>query len=148
MPYPPYPYFQPYPGPYAPPPPVIDDEGQAQPPGYHRETRPRNGPVIAGWIVFGIFYGTTATVGLNGNKDEWLVVPVVGPIAWASSRECKYSCEDTLSTYSFLGQLTGVGLLALGYGAPRKVFVRDAGTLRVLPMLSPRASGITAVAEF
>lgn len=146
--YPQYP--QPYP--YAPPPPVIDDEGQALPPGYHRETRPRRGPVIGGWITFGIFYGITATVGLNARNEGLLVLPVAGPLIRSASRDCTSSsdCEASrvLYMYSFLGQATGAGLLILGYGSPNKVFVRDAGAVRVLPMLSPQASGLTAIGAF
>lgn len=155
--YPPYPaqpgqpaYYPSYPYPYAPPPPVIDDEGQAQPYGYHRETRPRRGPVIGGWIVFGIFYGITATVGLNNSHEGLLVIPVVGPLLRASSRDCSDGCEGARVgyTYSFLGQATGVGLLMLGYGAPNKVFVRDAGTFRVVPVVSPGHSGMSVVGAF
>ncbi len=158
-PYPyPYPYYPAppgaYPGPYshAPPPAILDDEGQAQPLGYHRETRARRGPVIGGWITFGVIYGLTATVGLNARDESLLVVPLAGPLIRAAARDCHSasSCEAdrTLYVYSFLGQATGAALLAYGYGYPNKVFVRDAGTFRVLPVVSPQASGLAAVGAF
>ena len=139
--YPTYPY--PYPQP-APLPMEIDDDGQAMPAGYRRGTRVRKGLVISGAITLGVPYSFSLSAATSGTskEDQWLVVPVLGPLfdmfargscqrtssygTYSSSYEDS-SCTSarTLLTLDLIAQSTGATLLLIGLLAPQKTFVRD-----------------------
>lgn len=141
--YPTYPYPYPYPQP-APLPMEIDDDGQAMPAGYRRGTRVRKGLVISGAITLGVPYSFSLSAATSGTskEDQWLVVPVLGPLfdmfargscqrtssygTYSSSYEDS-SCTSarTLLTLDLIAQSTGATLLLIGLLAPQKTFVRD-----------------------
>jgi hypothetical protein len=121
------------PGYYAGPPRaplVITDwpEDEPAPPGYHRSTRVRRGPIIGGSILFGITYTTTVLVaaGLrdSGNTSYgWLYLPGIGPLI-----DLANSGSATASTFLVLdglAQSAGLALLIWGLTSPSPVLVRN-----------------------
>jgi hypothetical protein len=120
-------------------------EGRPIPAGYHLETRPRKGLVVAGPIVFGVPYFLSLSVAASSkyNPDRWLYAPVVGPFIDLASRkeECSpsgggngvvtyYNCGDDSTTRFFLMfdglmQVSGMAMLIFGLALPQSVLVRD-----------------------
>jgi hypothetical protein len=123
-------------------------EGRPIPPGYHHETRPRRGLVIAGPIVFGVPYVLSMSVAASSRyePDRWLYAPVVGPFIDLAQRgdDCTRStvvtgpgttstfetCSEDSSTRFFLMfdglmQTAGATMLILGLALPQHVLVRD-----------------------
>lgn len=139
------------------PPLVISDWPDEEPPprGYHRSTRVRRGPIIAGSILFGVAYITTvlAAAGLEDSGDSsygWLYLPAIGPFI-----ELTNSVTATGSTFLVLDGLTqsaGLALLVWGITSPAPVLVRNQiDTLRVtpVPLLFGRGgSGVGLVGTF
>jgi hypothetical protein len=133
---------------------VITDweEGEQVPPGYHPSTRIRKGPVIAGSIVFGIFYliSTAVAAGAtdaNGHStDGALWVPGIGPFIQMSGT------TSALGNWALgvdgLAQSAGLALLIYGIASPRTVLVRNDLGLRVLPEANPGGGGLRLVASF
>ena len=124
------------------------EEGDPIPPGYHVVQRARQGPVIAGTIVFSVSYGialSAATINDFDDQTQWLAVPVAGPwlMMWERSRpQCNTQTgtgcvEESLETvlrfylaFDGIAQAVGVGLLAFGISG-RKILVRDDSYARV-----------------
>ncbi len=119
-------------------------EGRPIPGGYHLETRPRKGLVVAGPIVFGVPYFLSLSVAASSryDPDRWLYAPVVGPFIDLAGRkeDCTtspqgtqityYNCSDDSTTRFFLMfdglmQVSGMTMLILGLALPQQVLVRD-----------------------
>lgn len=144
-PYPGYPGYPGYPPPYpgyapTPPPPPYEMravDGRPPPEGYHLESRPRRGLVIAGSITFGTMYVISLSVASNSRTtgDGWLFVPVLGPFLDLSARRrcddrAELDCFDdagnrVLLTFDGLVQIAGAAMLFAGFAAPSHVWVRD-----------------------
>jgi hypothetical protein len=139
------------------PPLVISDWPDEEPPprGYHRSTRLRRGPIIAGSVLFGVAYITTvlAAAGLEDSGDSsygWLYLPAIGPFI-----ELTNSGTATASTFLVLDGLTqsaGLALLVWGITSPAPVLVRnEIDTLRVTPVplvFGRGGSGVGLVGTF
>jgi len=169
--YPPYPQYPPQPGypPAQPPaaapaygtaPPYAQDdrwrfvpaptelryvEGRPIPSGYHLESRPRKGLVVAGPIVFGVPYFLSLSVAASSRytPDRWLYLPIAGPFLDLAGRkeECSpngisnnvatyYGCNDDSTARFFLMfdglmQVSGMTMLIFGLAMPQNVLVRD-----------------------
>jgi hypothetical protein len=133
---------------------VINDweEGEEVPPGYHPSTRIRKGPVIAGSIVFGVFYlfstlVAAAATDANGHTtDGALWVPGIGPFIQMGNT------TSALGMWALgvdgLAQSGGLALLIYGIASPRTVLVRNDLGLRVLPEAHPGGGGLRLVASF
>ena len=128
------------------------DDGEPVPPGYHRSSRIRRGPVIAGSIVFGIFYLVSTAVAAgatdaNGRStDISLWVPGLGPFLQMSGT------TGALAMWALgvdgLAQSAGLALLIYGLASPRTVLVRNDLGLRVLPEAHPSGGGLRLTASF
>lgn len=129
------------------------EEGDPIPPGYHVVERARQGPVIAGTIVFAVAYGIALSVAMIDDfKDQtsWLAIPLAGPwlMMWnrskpdctstSSSNDCVDASLETILRFYLaidgVAQAVGAGLLGFGM-AGRKVLVRDDSyaSVRLLP---------------
>src|SRR5258706_2435840 len=97
---------------------------------YHLEQRPRKGLVWSGVAVFSAFYGF-ATIGAAGKDPAapFLLVPLAGPLIFASRHECPSPCDDMATSPVMImltaGQATGALLFALGFASPRTWIVPD-----------------------
>jgi hypothetical protein len=124
-------------------------EGRPIPPGYHMESRPKKGLVIAGPIVFGVPYIFSASVAASSrySPDRWLYLPVIGPfadLAARASQQCTSntvqvgpgqtdtteSCiDDSGARFTLmldgLMQTAGATMLILGLALPTHLLVRD-----------------------
>jgi hypothetical protein len=125
-------------------------EGQPVPAGYHVETRPRKGLVVAGAIVFGSLYVISASVAGSSKRDGdgFLLIPVFGPFIDLGQRgdSCNsnnnaFLCSSTDSSERFwlvfdgLGQAAGATMLIAGLVAQEKMLERDD-----VPLTSKRSS--------
>jgi hypothetical protein len=117
-------------------------EGRPTPSGYHLETRPNNGLVLAGLLTAGIPYVLSASVAGASREpaDHWMALPVAGPfIDLAARPECDQtsnpfsgttSCTDDSGTRTTLMldgllQVSGAVLTIVGLVTPRRLLVRD-----------------------
>jgi hypothetical protein len=134
-------------------------EGTFVPPGHHVELRSRKGLVWSGVAVFGAFYGlsTLAAAGKDP-ASPYLLVPLAGPILYASRHECPSPCDD-LATGPVMfmltaGQATGALLFALGFASPRAWIVPDAtagdgaSRVSVVPRVDRSSSGLVVLGTF
>jgi hypothetical protein len=132
------------------------EEGQPIPYGYHHETRPRKGMVIAGSVVFGVLYLISAYSGAIGddlanggeNKAGWMFLPVLGPfLEWSET-------DSTTLRYMLaldgLAQAAGVTMLVCGLLYPRHLLVRnDLASMTITPMkIGMEGSGFGLVGRF
>ncbi len=135
------------------------DESEPVPPGYHAETRVRKGPVIAGAVVFGVFYLfsliagaaiTDANRALSNDKEsgELLYIPVAGPFLQMTNT--KSSSGNLLLAIDGVAQGTGAALFIWGITSPRTVLVRnDLAEVRVAPMrMGQNGGGLGLVGTF
>jgi len=114
-------------------------EGQPIPAGYHVETRPRKGFVVAGAIVFGSLYVISVSVAGSSKRtgDGYLLIPVMGPFIDLGARDDRcsssnsFACSSTDSserfwlTFDGIGQAAGATLLIVGLAAQEKMLERD-----------------------
>jgi hypothetical protein len=133
---------------------VITDwqEGEPVPSGYHPSTHIRRGPVIAGSIIFGVFYlfatfAASAATDIHGTStDPALWIPCVGPFIQMGST------SSALGNWALgvdgLAQSAGLALLIYGIASPSVVLVRNDLGLRVLPHVNPGGGGLRLVASF
>jgi hypothetical protein len=155
----PYPPYPPYPPPYAqpgqqpngwygnpalpaqgiPPETLPFNENEPIPPGYKVEEHMRRGLVIAGGVVFGVFYVGSAMIGAQSiSYDEApygaMFVPVLGPFIVGAAGDFGDSSTSgnfvsAVATGSFvlmgLGQAAGAAMLLSGIFAKKKVLVRQ-----------------------
>jgi hypothetical protein len=128
---------------------IITDwtEGEPVPSGYHPSSRIRKGPVIAGAVVFGVFYLFStlgAAVGADsnqgsGNPEAALWIPCIGPFIQMASTST--AVGNWLLAIDGLAQSGGLALLIYGIAAPRTVLVRNDLGLRIAPTLMPVGQG-------
>lgn len=123
------------------------------------------GLLIAGAIVFGISYGLSALVGITAGQESpsalWFILPVAGPLMWASQTDCGSDLEDACRSlaYTFgffvtLVQAAGVTMLAVGMamrsgddGQVQQAAVRPP-RLALSPILQPGYQGLALQTRF
>lgn len=147
---------QPQPGTYPLGPKVIKNyqEGDAIPPGYHADTRPRLGLAIGGASIFGAAYLITAFTAATINDTKatadvnLLYIPFVGPFAQIAKTHDQGLIIGEI--FDGLVQLAGATMFICGLELPRTVLVRnDIGTLSLTPMAMGRGGyGLGAVGTF
>jgi hypothetical protein len=128
---------------------IINDweEGDPVPPGYHPTTRVRKGPVIAGSIIFGVFYLFSTLVaavgsdtsGGSGNPEAALWIPGIGPFIQMGSTSS--AIGNWALAIDGVAQSGGLALLIYGIAAPRTVLVRNDLGLRLAPRLMALGHG-------
>jgi hypothetical protein len=173
----------PAPAPYAAPPPPAPyyvppramgparlryEDGDPMPPCYRVVHRTRQGPVIAGMVMFLVAYGISASVAMVDDfkhETNWLMIPVAGPWLMMYHRSqpvcdsetgngcVERSLETMLRIYLAIDgavQAAGVGLL--GYGLTgRNILIRDGSYASVRLMPAPIGStgyGATLLGRF
>jgi hypothetical protein len=114
------------------------EEGEPVPPGYHPSTRIRKGPVIAGAILFGVFYmisslvaAVSADTSNGGHGDAALFVPAIGPFIQMTMTSS--ATGNWALAVDGLAQSGGVALLAYGLMSPQPVLVRNDLGLTIAP---------------
>jgi hypothetical protein len=162
-------YGYPPPGYYGYPPPVYVyvgpderpkdlncDQCTHPPPGYVERTKIRKGFVIPGAATFGVTYffafwmANTDIADDDDGKDQWLMVPVVGPIIWGHTDDCgdyDENCEEPEAGWLLgLGQGVGITLFVAGLMTRDKYWLRQdlaGGTFTVAPtVVGRRAPGL------
>jgi hypothetical protein len=121
-------------------------EGGPVPSGYHVESRPRRGLLIAGPIILGVPYviGLSVAGGENfPNSSGWLVVPGIGPWLTLAARHKTSDCTTDYTGASYcdnsgndeatrtglildgLMQTGGAIMFIVGLASPKKVIARD-----------------------
>jgi hypothetical protein len=134
------------------------EEGEPIPPGYHAETRVRNGLVVGGAVTFGVMYLLSVLVGaaisdtnkaLNGKENgDFLYVPVAGPFLQMTRTES--SSGNATLAIDGIAQAAGATMLIVGITSPKTVLVRnDLGEMRVMPMrMGDKGGGLGLVGTF
>jgi hypothetical protein len=132
-------------------------EGWALPPGYHIESRPHKGLLWTGVGIFSGFYGTTL-LGLGGKDQDparsYLLIPIAGPLFFASNRECPSPCDDfatgPLMFMLAAGQATGAALFGAAFLAPKRWVVPDAASPRfaLVPRMDRTNAGVIVLGDF
>ena len=134
-------------------------EGMFLPPGYHVEQRSRKGLLWSGVAVFSTFY-VFAMAGAGGKDpaSPYFLVPLAGPLIFASRRECPSPCDDLATTPLVFaltaGQATGALLFTLGFASPRTWIVPDsvaadgAPRLAVVPRVDRSNQGLVVLGTF
>jgi hypothetical protein len=122
-----------------------DDNGTI-PSGYKPVEKIRKGFVIAGSIVFGVFYlGPVYLAALSSISDNVpygaLFVPVIGPFIVAGTAD---SSSAYLYVFDGLIQAGGGAMLLAGLFAKKKVLVRDDLAQGIRPefFVGPRSIGM------
>jgi hypothetical protein len=131
------------------------EPGQPIPYGYHAENRVRKGPIIAGSVLFGVFYGLSsfsASVGQDSstgtNRLESLYIPVVGPFAQLFQTHSS-ATGDYFLIVDGGAQAAGVILFIYGMTSPRPLLVRNDLAFTVAPMkLGRDGNGFGFVGRF
>jgi hypothetical protein len=139
---------------------VIRDyvDGDAIPPGYHPQSRPRVGLAVAGAAIFGGTYFFTAVGGgaaLQQDKNEGshtsdavLFIPVAGPFIRAIDND---SLSSLLLVVDGLLQTAGAAMLLGGFLATKTVLVRDdyaKRTIIPMPIVFANGAGAGVVGRF
>lgn len=118
------------PVPVAPPPEVIEWDGQSAPPyGYEPATRSSKGLVIGGAVTFGTLYLTSCVLGAtvrdgNGGGDFLpLFIPIAGP--WITIGTSRAPAEGAIPLLvDGLLQAGSAGMFIAGFAFPDHVLVR------------------------
>jgi hypothetical protein len=129
------------------------EEGQPVPAGYHYNSKPRVGLIIAGSVTFGISYSLTAFVTLivgafRGTQAQPMYIPVIGPLV----EGIRSPGALPVLGLSTLLQGAGVGMLVAGIVAKREFLERNGSSSQKespyalkpswTPILGPRMVGI------
>lgn len=121
------------------------NDNEPIPPGYKVEERARTGLIIAGSIVFGLFYLGSVAIGMdsiNSSRAPYgaLFVPVIGPfiVAGAGNPGSGFPFPSTGPLYVFDGfvQAGGAAMLLAGIFAKKKVLARQDVALTMRPEFS------------
>jgi hypothetical protein len=129
--------------PWAPPRSIEGWEpGQPVPRGYEVRHRTRRGAIIAGSVLFGVAYTSSAFAAwmidkmlsnpdaYSGTSHHELYIPVVGPLWEFSHTGPTWSQEGkTTMVVDGLAQAAGLGLLAYGILARKPLLVRNDGAI-------------------
>lgn len=148
----------PYGGPYAPAPPppsgpkrMSYEEGDPVPPGYHVVTRTRTGLLVAGGIVFGIFYGFTA-LGASNSTDsstQWLYLPIAGPVIYGNTLDNEWAGVSRFFLWiDALAQAGGAAMLAVGFIPKTELVRNDYATVHVTPVVTGSTTGLALTGVF
>jgi hypothetical protein len=122
------------------------------PQGFHVESKPRRGLLIAGSLSAGLAYvlglGAAAQHGFR-NEAGWLFVPTVGPWITLATREPRAGLERSAVVAGLLlsatGQAAGVGMITVALLDPvRQIAPNERGAFRMT--ITP--TGITGVYRF
>jgi len=131
------------------------EPGQPIPYGYHAENQVRKGPIIAGSVLFGVFYGLSsfsASVGQDSssgrsNPVASLYIPVIGP--FAQLFQTHSATGDYFLVVDGGAQAAGVILFIYGMTSPRPLLVRNDLAFTVAPMkLGRDGNGLGFVGRF
>jgi hypothetical protein len=115
---------------------VIDwEEGQTIPQGYHQGTRVRVGLIVAGGVLFGSLWLTSAFAGaiasdVGAHSGKLLIIPVAGPWALVPSGS---TTGDLFLVLDGIAQAGGIAMLIVGIAAPRTVLIRDVAGVKLQP---------------
>ena len=116
--------------------------------GYHLEERYRNGVLIPGAVITGMFYGLALLTAISGESEEALAVPLAGPFIQMADE----SDSDTrfLLAFDGMAQIAGTTLLTIALTHRKKWLVRnDAASLVVAPApTGGKGIGLAAVGRF
>jgi hypothetical protein len=116
-------------------------EGRKPPIGYHLEASARPSALASGLTLFGLSYGAGVAVGAADrfdNRKGFLLVPVLGPPLWLSSRSAQHDGELGApfivvgGAIDLLLQTAGLALVVRECAKPPKRFVRDVAELRFI----------------
>lgn len=135
-----YPTGYGYPSQYSGPPSLAYEEGKPGPNGYHVESQPRRGLVIAGATTFGSAYLITllAASAIADDADDWdssdddddeskalpLFIPVLGPFIGIATLDAGPVGSGWL-VLDGLTQGAGVAMLIAGLAYPNKRWIRN-----------------------
>jgi len=149
-----YPSGYGYPSQFSGPPSLAYEEGKPGPNGYHLESQPKRGLVIAGATTFGSTYLITllAASAIADNEDDWgnteddddeskalpLFIPVLGPFIGISSLDASPVGSAWL-VLDGIAQGAGVAMLIAGLAYPNKRWIRN--DLGVEWTLAPAKAG-------
>jgi hypothetical protein len=135
------------------------ESGALPPPGYHFESNPRKGLIVAGVLTFGVPYLVSVMIaGVSHNQaDRWLFVPVTGPIGTLVSGNFNCNRDDNTAcagsvlsavglSFDLAAQTAGVLLFTMAYVFPKKEWVSDYEVGRAAPpalswSVRPRVDG-------
>lgn len=147
----------PYGGGYAAPPPPTGpkrmpyEEGDPVPAGYHVATRNRTGLLIAGGIVFGIFYGFTALGASNSTEPstQWLYLPVAGPVIYGNTLDGEFAGVARFFLWvDALAQAGGAAMLIAGFIPKTELVRNDYATVHLTPVLGKGTTGLALTGMF
>jgi hypothetical protein len=155
---------------HPPPPPAVIDSwepGDPIQPGYHPGERARRELIIAGAVIFGVFYHLSvlgaalanvrfcpsfSSRGCGGARDvnaAALFVPAVGP--FLQMTQTTDATGNVLNIIDGVTQSGGLAMLIIGLASRQKVLVRnDSEAIRALPVpiLTSHTAGLGLVASF
>jgi hypothetical protein len=124
------------------------EEGKPAPDGYRLETRASRPMVTTGAVILGISAAAGALLALvassDGDSMATAIIPGIGPFIAAASNDKGDGASDAPLVLSGIGQLLGIGLLAIGANKTTAQWERvypSAAKVRVTPMVSGGRSG-------
>jgi hypothetical protein len=123
----------------------------ASPSGYHLESTPSPGLVIAGTAVLGTAYGIAAVAAVSSkcSNNRWMLLPLAGPWITAARYDHNYqgACDDPEALSAGLARMDGVvqgvgaALLASSFLFPSQKWVRnDASAGGPATKIAPRVT--------
>jgi hypothetical protein len=115
------------------------------------ETEFRNGLVIGGaitfgvvWVAFNIFPAAIGSA-VGCRECNFLIIPAIGPIILAAQSN---SSLASLLVLDAIVQAGGLAMLITGLAAQRTMWIRNARTVRVLPIITPGMQGLAVSGAF
>ncbi len=127
------------------------EEGSPVPPGARLVTRPRVGLIVAGSVIFGTLWLTTAMFGTlfseghrsSSQPELWLVLPVLGPLAYMAAEDRVSTAAGFWLTLDALAQGAGLAMLIVGVVRPGQYVAYDrVAAVRPTWMVAPGFAGM------
>jgi len=121
-------------------------------PGYHKETHPREGLIIAGATVFGVVYllniATGAIADAGGDSYGALYVPGIGPFIQLA--KTSGGAGGPVLVIDGILQLGGIAMFAAAFAAPKteSVLNKVGRDIHIAPVLGRDDTGLTVVGSF
>jgi hypothetical protein len=121
-------------------------------PGYHKETHPREGLIIAGATVFGVIYllniATGAIADAGGDSYGALYVPGIGPFIQLA--KTSGGAGGPVLVIDGILQLGGIAMFATAFAAPKteSVLNKVGRDIHIAPVLGRDDTGLTVVGSF